>query len=227
MEIKRATLKNGGDESNTVVVIDVLRAFTTAAYAFDRGVHEIVLVSGIDEAFELRNQIQGALLMGEVDGVPVEGFDLGNSPTYLADADLQGRRLIHRSTTGTQGVVLSANASNILATGLCCATATAQRVLSIDPESVTLLQSGLFPGGWGDEDAACADLLQGLLRGYPPPSGQITERVRASRSGQKYVDPSHEVFPASDLDLALAIDRFGFVMEVEKRDGMLVLQPVQ
>jgi phosphosulfolactate phosphohydrolase-like enzyme len=35
MEIKRATLENLGDESDTVVVIDVLRAFTTAAYAFD------------------------------------------------------------------------------------------------------------------------------------------------------------------------------------------------
>jgi 2-phosphosulfolactate phosphatase len=96
-------------------------------------------------------------------------------------------------------------------------------VLTIRPNSVTLLQTGLFPGGWGDEDVACADLLEGLLIGSPPPLGPIIERVRASRSGQKYVDPSHEVFPASDLDLALDIDRFGFAMEVTKRDGMLIL----
>ena len=125
MEIKRATLDNTGDETDTVVVIDVLRAFTTAAYAFDLGVYEIILVSGIDKAFQLRDRFPDALLIGEADGIPVEGFDLGNSPTHLTNTDLQDRRLIHRSTAGTQGVVRSANACNILATGLCCARATA------------------------------------------------------------------------------------------------------
>ena len=226
MEIKRATLDNTRDETDTVVVIDVLRAFTTAAYAFDLGVYEIILVSGIDEAFQLRDRLPDALLIGEVDGIPVEGFDLGNSPTHLANADLQDRRLIHRSTAGTQGVVRSANASNILATGLCCARATAQRVMSIEPDSVTLLQTGVFSGDLGDEDIACADLLEGLLTGDPPPVGSIIDRVRESKSGQKFVDPSHGVFPASDLDLAVDVDRFGFAMEVTKRDGMLVLHPV-
>ena len=39
-----------------VVVIDVLRAFTTAAFAFDRGADEILLVSTVEEAFEVREQ---------------------------------------------------------------------------------------------------------------------------------------------------------------------------
>jgi len=226
MEIKRATLENTGNEKGTIVVIDVLRAFTTAAYAFDLGAREIILVSGIDEAYKLRDRFPDALLMGEADGVPVEGFDLGNSPTYLADADLKDRRLIHRSTAGTQGVVRSAQANNILATGLCCMKATAQRLLSIAPNCVTLLQTGLLPGGWGDEDAACADLLEGLLSGAPPSVGPIIDRVRKSKAGRKFIDPSDAVFPASDLDLAVDIDRFGFAMAVTKRDGMLVLQPV-
>jgi 2-phosphosulfolactate phosphatase len=226
VEIKRATLETSGGESDTVIVIDVLRAFTTAAYAFDLGVAEIILVSGINEAFELRDRIPGAVLIGEVDGVPIEGFDLGNSPTYLADADLQGRRLIHRSTAGTQGVVRSANANNIFATGLCCVSATARRVLSIEPASVTLLQTGLFPGGWGDEDAACADLLEGILVGEAPPISRIINRVRESKSGQKYVEPADIVFPASDLDMALDIDRFDFAMEVRNRGGTLVMRPI-
>jgi 2-phosphosulfolactate phosphatase len=226
MRIKRATLESTGNETDTVVVIDVLRAFTTAAYAFDLGAFEIILVSGIDEAFALRHRFPDALLIGEVDGFPVEGFDLGNSPSHLVNADLQDRRLIHRSTAGTQGVVRSANANNILATGLCCARATSQRVLSIGPGSVTLIQTGLLPGGWGDEDTACADLLEGLLTGDPPSVGAIINRVRASKAGQKFFDPVHAVFPASDLDLAVDIDRFDFAMEVAKKDGMLALHPV-
>ena len=225
MKIKRASLENAGNEKDTVVVIDVLRAFTTAAFAFDLGAREIILVSGIDEAFKLRNRFPDALLMGEEDGFPVEGFDLGNSPSHLANVDLQDHRLIHRSTAGTQGVVRSANANIILATGLCCAGATAQRVLSIGPDSVTLLQTGLRPGGWGDEDTACADLLEGLLTGKPPSADAIIDRVRESRAGQKFVEPSTAIFPASDLELAVDINRFGFAMEVEKKDGLLVLRP--
>ena len=44
-----------------VVVIDVLRAFTTAAFAFAAGAREIVLVSTVDEALALRERLAGAL----------------------------------------------------------------------------------------------------------------------------------------------------------------------
>lgn len=57
MRIQRATLADCGDERDTVVVIDVLRAFTTAAYAFDAGVGEMLLVSTVEEAFELKKTL--------------------------------------------------------------------------------------------------------------------------------------------------------------------------
>ena len=36
--------------TDVVIAVDVLRAFSTAAYAFSRGAKEIVLVSTVDEA---------------------------------------------------------------------------------------------------------------------------------------------------------------------------------
>jgi 2-phosphosulfolactate phosphatase len=39
-----------------VIVIDVIRAFTNAAFAFSRGATEIIPVSGVDEALELKHQ---------------------------------------------------------------------------------------------------------------------------------------------------------------------------
>ena len=44
---------------------------------------------------------------GEVGGLRPEGFDFGNSPTYINDADLSGLTMIHRTSAGTQGVVRS------------------------------------------------------------------------------------------------------------------------
>lgn len=47
------------------VVIDVLRAFTTAAYAFAAGAKEIVLVSTAEEAFRMHEEDNSLILMGE------------------------------------------------------------------------------------------------------------------------------------------------------------------
>ena len=74
MEIDRVTLDACHEVADVVVVVDVLRAFTTAAFAFDRGAEEIFLVSTVEEAFELKERRSDYLLIGEVDGSPVEGF---------------------------------------------------------------------------------------------------------------------------------------------------------
>jgi 2-phosphosulfolactate phosphatase len=50
------TLDTCHDARGVVVVVDVLRAFTTAAYAFAGGAEEIFLVSTVEEAFSLRKR---------------------------------------------------------------------------------------------------------------------------------------------------------------------------
>jgi len=227
IEIQRATLETCSSAEGTVVVIDVLRAFTTAAYAFAGGAVEILLAGEVAEALALRQAVPGALLVGEVDGQPVAGFDLSNSPSALARLDLRGRTLIQRTTAGTQGVVRVRRASFLLATGLCNAQATAHAVLRRALESVTLVQTGVHPGGWGDEDVACADLLQAYLEGRPADHVSIIERVRASRSGRHYCDPANPVFPPADLECALQVDRFDFAMQVRSGPVALSMKPIR
>jgi 2-phosphosulfolactate phosphatase len=53
MKIQRVDLEHCGTESDCVVVIDVLRAFTTAAVAFAHGAREIILAGTIEELFDL------------------------------------------------------------------------------------------------------------------------------------------------------------------------------
>src|SRR5262245_8065009 len=69
MEIRLASLLRGAQEAQgTAIIIDVFRAFTTAAVAFDRGAERIVLVAEVEEALELRRRGVGHLCIGEVDG---------------------------------------------------------------------------------------------------------------------------------------------------------------
>ena len=107
-----------------VIVIDVLRAFSTAAYAFARGAKEVILVSTVEEALSLKSTISPSKAMGEVEGLRPEGFEFGNSPTYINEADLSGVTMIHRTSAGTQGVVRSQGAEVMLASSFVVAGAT-------------------------------------------------------------------------------------------------------
>jgi phosphosulfolactate phosphohydrolase-like enzyme len=60
----------------------MLRAFSTAAYAFAAGVQDITIVSTVAEALDLRERSPGSLVMGEVDGLLVPGFNFSNPWTW-------------------------------------------------------------------------------------------------------------------------------------------------
>jgi len=224
--VRASGVEAAAEARGAVVVIDVLRAFTTAAYAFGAGARAIVLVATHAEAFALRDaRFPDALLVGEIGGRPIPGFDHGNSPEAVARLDLSGRTLILRSSSGTQGVVRARAAASVWLGSLVVATATA-RALAAE-RAVTLLAMGSTGGPDGPEDEACAELLERLLAGREPDAAAVTAAVRASPAARKAFDPSVDWITPGDVEHALAIDRFDFAMRVDRRDGLLVARPVR
>jgi 2-phosphosulfolactate phosphatase len=221
---RRSGLAAAPDARGTLVVIDVLRAFTTAACAFARGAREIELVSTIEQAFARKRADNAIILVGEQQGRPVAGFDFGNSPPALLAADLAGRRLVLRSTAGTQGVVAGVNAKSILLGSLVVARATVELVRSIG-EDATLLAMGSPKGGIGDEDEVCAELLEARLAGREVELAEVRRRVRESGAGRKALDPAIEWISEGDLAIAEQVDRFDFAMQVARESGRLVARP--
>ena len=223
MNIQQMDLENCQQARGLVVVIDVLRAFSTAAYALAAGVNEIVLVSGVDEALELRGRLPDSLVMGEVGGLRPLGFDYGNSPADIKNLDLNGKRLIQRTGAGTQGVVRSSGAERLWAASFVCASATVRALARLQPQAVTFIVTGIHETRDGDEDIACADYMAALLRGEQPGPELFLDRVRRSTAGQLFTGHPGEDFLREDLELALQVDRFNFCMPVERRDGLMVL----
>jgi 2-phosphosulfolactate phosphatase len=206
-----------------VFIIDVLRAFSTAAYAFSRGTKEILLVSTVDEALLLGSQIPNSKVMGEVGGLPPAGFDFGNSPTHISKENLSGLTLIQRTGAGTQGAVRSQNAETMLACSFVVASATVRMVKKLQAAEVTFVITGqLFRGG--DEDLACAEYMQALMKGYQPDSQPFIQRVFDSRDALEHLDPLQTAFPRSDLDFCTQIDKFDFAMPITREDGRLVMR---
>ena len=224
MTIKYVTLEECADSRGTVVVIDVLRAFTTASYAFARGAGAIYLVSSVEEALAMRARMPNSLVMGEVDALPVPEFDLSNSPAEMCAQDLNGLNVIQRTSAGTQGMVRSSRADNLLAAAFTCAEATVAMIRHLGCEQLTFVLSGWRGEGWGEEDAACAEYMTERLLDRKPDPAPYLQRVLDSAPGRLFADPARPEFPASDLDYCLAIDRFDFAMIARREGHDLVLR---
>lgn len=211
--------------SGLVVVIDVIRAFTNAAFAFSRGAEKIYPVSGVDEALAFKQQDSSVLVFGEVGGFPPQGFDSGNSPTRTNELDLTGRTIIQRTGAGTQGVVRSAHAKEMIAASLVVASTTVKYIQSLHPDEVSFVVTGETYDG-GAEDLACAEYLEALLRGNSPNVADYIERVRNSHDGLPFANSEHPHAPASDLDHCISVDKFNFAMPVTREDGRHVMRAV-
>ena len=133
MKFHYTNLETCHEATGVVVVIDVIRAFTNAAFAFSRGAKEIHPVSTVEEALQFKAQTPNSLACGEVGGLPPEGFDFGNSPSHTKELDLTGKIIVQRTGAGTQGIVRSVKAETILAASLVVASATIKYIRKLAP----------------------------------------------------------------------------------------------
>ena len=223
MEVRVDSLFEGASRAEgTVVIVDVYRAFTTAAVAFSRGAERIILVPDIEEALTLRESGAGELCIGEVGGVKPEGFDFGNSPYELSLAEVRGRTLIQSTRAGTAGVALARGASRVYAGSLAIASATARAVLDTGPRLVTIVAMGWEGRTRTDEDEQCALYIKNVLEGRSPDRESVAALVRAGEHSQKFDDPTQPHFHPKDREIALAVDSIGLAIRVEREDGLLV-----
>lgn len=100
----------------TIVVIDVLRACSTIVTALDNGAKEIIAVEDMAAAGKIAQNLDQSryLLCGERDGVKIDGYHLGNSPTEYTSKSIKGKTLILSSTNGTQTITKAHQAKKLI-----------------------------------------------------------------------------------------------------------------
>lgn len=201
----------------TIVVIDVLRSFSVSAYAFAGGARECRLVKTVAEARALAAVTPDSVLCAEEDALPVTGIPISNSPTAITTADMKGKVLVQRSTAGTQ-VAAAATGDGIFAASLVVARSTAQACLLRRPEVVTLVASADHP-----EDHACGHYIEAILKAEPADLEALLAPWRASDRYRRAMSGTWPGFPPTDVELALAADRFDFAMPVTRGPGYLTV----
>ena len=226
MRFQYANLETCHTATGLVIVIDVIRAFTNAAFAFSRGAKEIYPVSTIEETLEFKRRSPNSLAFGEVGGLPPEGFDFGNSPTQTDGLDLNGKIIVQRTGAGTQGAVRCVKAEKMVAASFVVASATVKYVQSFSPDRITFVITGQVYDG-GEEDLACAEYLQELFCGNSPDPGPFLERVKNSHDAQIFYNPEKPLFLESDIEHCISLNKFDFAMPITRENGKLVMRCIK
>lgn len=219
MKIERRSLLSGAEGAEgIVVVIDVLRAFTCSALMFHYGIDELVLVRTPEEALDFRHRDSSYLVAGEVKGVMVEGFDIGNSPKEFVEkgeAYFRSRKVVLRSSAGTQGVLAAcASAKEVILGSYMTASAIARYIQDMNQEAllVTMLGMGLEATKTSVEDERCGDYIEYLLSGKPYDHLNAIWECLTDPFMAKSLRGDRPHMPREDVILALQRDMFDFVM---------------
>ena len=228
MEIKLGSLVRDAQEAlGIVIVIDVFRAFTSAAIAFENGAKDITLVAEVEEALELRQRGIGDVLMGEVDGTRPEGFDYGNSPFEIAEVDFTGKSIVQSTRAGTVGVAASEKADTIYLGSFAVAQSTVDTILKDTPEVVSIIAMGDQGVVRADEDEHCGLYLRNLLEGRKPDQEAVRSLILKGGATQKFFQASQPQYHPEDVELALQFNKHSFAMKVTRQDGLLVANKIQ
>jgi 2-phosphosulfolactate phosphatase len=217
MEILHVERPHAAEARGIVIVIDVIRAFSVAGYAFAGGAQGIWMVREVEEARRLREREPEALLIGEVGGRMIPGFDFNNSPSLMARGNVRDRQLIQRTGAGTQGAVGASGASYILMCALTNARATAAYAGKLAAETgdcITLLPTFTRKDMPWTEDEICADYVEALITGQDN-AAAIVDRGRQHLEEIGRLDNwkrGDEDFPFEDIAAVFDVDKFNFAM---------------
>ena len=214
----------------TAVVIDILRATTTILHALAAGAAEVIPCLEIADAKRIAGELRGAAILGgERSGLPIAGFDLGNSPAEYTRDRVAGKSVVFTTTNGTRAMQRCRHAGRVLI-GAFVNVSAACRELADQPR-VALVCAGtdghvtredaLLAGAivddlcrstkcqLNDQAEIAADAWQTAVR-------VMTDRplgimLRESRGGRNLIETGQE----NDIDLAAQIDKFDIIPQLD------------
>ena len=138
-----ALIPEGALRGGVAVVIDVLRATTTMIHALAAGCDAIMPCNEIEEARRIARSLPegSALLAGERQGLPIDGFDLGNSPGDCTPDVCSGKTLVMTTTNGTRAILASLDAERVLVAAFVNRKATVE-ALKVEDRPIHLVCAG-------------------------------------------------------------------------------------
>ena len=224
---------DGSLGGGVAVVLDVLRASTTIIHALAAGCVAVRPCAEVEEARRLAGELPAgrALLGGERGGLPLPGFDLGNSPAEYTPAVCRGRTLVLTTTNGTRALLRAAEAQRVLVAGFVNFSAVCEQlrpgarpvhIVCAGTEGEVTLEDVLLAGGLVDflceaAEARCNDSARLAWDAFENNRPVLLGALEVSRGGTELRRLGYE----EDIRAAARVDAFALVPEL-RRDPLRV-----
>ena len=199
--------------ADVVVVIDVLRATTTATQALASGYQRVLCVDSLERA--LRMRARGRVLAGEQHGKMPPGFDLGNSPAEVA-RDCGTGELVLATTNGAPTIVEASHRAPLVL--LCCLMNLEAVRSRLGGADVQIVCAGTY-GAAALEDVYVAGRLSAGLTGARTDAALVAEGLARSYPS------AYEVLAASANAHALVAAGLGDDIAFCARESVLDIVP--
>jgi 2-phosphosulfolactate phosphatase len=228
MRVIRTCCAQGAREaSGLAVIIDVFRAFSCEPLFFHLGAAKIILEADPLRASAMKRDHPELVLVGEVNEVPIEGADLGNSPSEIllkSEGFFRNKTVLHRTTAGVTGAAAALErADEVILGSFMTAKAVATYIRDKSPALVTLVAMGERAKQKAPEDEACADYLEHLLTGKPYDPVSSLRQIVFQPTTQKFIAGSKPYLPREDPLFCLQRDLFDFVLLARKQEDQVVV----
>jgi 2-phosphosulfolactate phosphatase len=216
----------------TVVVVDVLRATSTIVEALGSGAKTIFPVADIEEAIRLANTLgrEEVLLTGERKALPIEGFDLGNSPRDFTPEKVGGKTLVMTTTNGTRLMAAAASAGRIVIGSFLNLSAVVAELARSGAEPVILCAGR--DSKFGLEDAVFAGrVAAGLMEAAPDAGWELNDGALAALAlAERYADLEAlfgECYAGRQITDAGLAEDLSFCAQVDRHDLVPILHDRQ
>ena len=223
--IRRSCAEGARSAEGLTVIIDVFRAFSCEPLFFHFNAQKVILEADPQKALALRRSNPSYILVGEINGIPMEGADMGNSPSEIVlkgENYFTNKTVIHRSTAGVTGVTAAfKNTDQIYLGSFMLAQSLAAYILELNPAQVTLVAMGDGAKWPAPEDEACADYLEHLLTGKAYDPVKTLREVVFQPTAQQFIQGKMACLPNEDPLFCLQRDLFDFVLTVRYENNQL------
>lgn len=232
MQVSCTSLLAGAESAEGIaVVVDVFRAFTCTPFMFSMGIKGSILVGTPEEALDLKHRDPSLILVGEVKGAPIKGFDLGNSPSQILSRDpefFRGKMVVQRTSAGVQGALACIDvAEEVLLGSYVLSAPTARYILAKSPERVSIVAMGVQLKEKAPEDEWCARYIAHLLGAADYDHNEALREILFHETTQKFLRGDQDHFPPEDPVLCLQRDIYDMTLRVIREGKQVVVQREQ
>lgn len=223
MEINILHLIEGAKKAEGLtVIIDVFRAFSLECYMYAHQASEILPVASLETAYQYKNEDSTYILVGERNGKKCDNFDYGNSPCTMKEVSFEGKKIIHTTSAGTQGVANAVYAEEIITGSLVNAKAVASYILKKNPAKVSLVCMGNAGVRLAKEDELCALYIKSILEGNEILNIQEQAEQLRYDGGEHFFDQEQqEVYPEEDFWMCVQCNIFPFIIRMKQCDDRI------